>query len=1133
MKWENVALSFSQRIGCLILHCGRWLKLSATAGVVASNLSASQPDWENQHVIRINREPARAHFFNYGSAEAAYEGDREDSDRFLSLNGNWKFNWVKRPEERPVDFFQTGFDDSSWADFEVPAVWEVNGYGTPIYVSAGYPHRIDPPRVTSEPKEKYTAYEERNPVGSYRREFEISESWQGERVVLHFAGVQSAFYVWVNGQKVGYSQGSMTPAEFDVTDYVNSGRNQIAVEVYKWSDASYLEDQDMWRFGGIHREVYLYATPQAHIADFAVRTDLDEDYRDAHLAIKPELAAPEGVSLEDWTVEAELFDADGERVFSTPLSHGAKEILNPGYSAGVLVRRTPQRGRRIFGWLNATVENPRKWTAETPYLYRLTLSLKDGEGNVVDATACDVGFREVEVRGGQFLVNGNPVRFRGVNRHEHDPELGREMTLERMVQDIELLKQANVNAVRTAHYPNDPRWYELCDRYGMYVMDEANIETHGLRGYLASEPSWNAAFLDRAVRMAERDKNFPSIVFWSMGNESGYGPNFASVSAWLKEFDPTRPIHYEGAQRDLATEDRSYSMENRALDPDTVDVISRFYPRTQDEYLNPGMPEDSMDERAENARWERLLDIARDEADDRPVLTSEYAHGMGNALGNLKEYWDEIYSHPRMLGGFIWDWVDQGLWKTDENGERYIAYGGDFGDQPNLKAFCLNGVIFADRSLNPKFWQLKKIYQPVEVRALDMDPDSLRIEIENRHHHIDLNELAARYQVIKDGETLFEGELGDYSVAPGERAAFDLKIPTLGTGDHWLRIGFSTRENSAWAAAGHEIAFEQFQIETEAAPSEMRSLESLASLQLREDDQAWHVSGQDFSLALDKSTGTLSSLKYDGVEVLGINEKPMLQAYRAYTDNDKGFGKWLAKDWSRAGLDQMGRELRSIDVVGKGRSQVTFEIVTRGTTEAGDIEHTAFWTVRGDGSIEVQNRFVCSESLPYLPRIGVRLFFDEALEDFTWYGHGPYENYVDRKDSTPVNVWNSTVPAQYVPYPRPQETGNKEGVRWLALRNGAEGRGVLIKSEGNTLSASALHYAQEDLSAATHTNELQERDDIVLSLDVAQCGIGNSSCGPSVLQKYALPPGEYEMSFSIQPLDEGDRAVDAARVKYE
>ncbi|HEX2101147.1 MAG TPA: glycoside hydrolase family 2 TIM barrel-domain containing protein, partial [Candidatus Synoicihabitans sp.] len=700
-SWFN---RFRIRSGLLALSCYLLLGLASTA---------APPDWENPHVLQINREPARATFVPFASIEEARAGHREGSARYLSLNGTWRFHWAPRPEERLQDFYRTDFDDSDWAELPVPANWEMHGYGTPIYVSAGYAFRIDPPRVTSEPPPEYTTYQERNAVGSYRRTFVLPEEWREQRIFLHFAGVQSAFYVWVNGERVGYSQGSMSPAEFEITSRLRPGENQIAVEVYRWSDGSYLEDQDMWRLSGIHREVYLYATPAVRLSDFTVRTELAPDYRDAQLAIDVELSAAGRPSLEGWSVQARLYDANGAEVFSEPLQAEAAPILNADYRAAVLNARTPQRGPRPFGWLRATVPNPAKWTAETPALYRLVLSLHETDGGVTEALAANVGFRELEIRDGQLLVNGQPVRLRGANRHEHDPVHGRAVPYERMVQDITLMKQANVNAVRTAHYPNDPRWYDLCDRYGLYVMDEADLETHGLRGRLASDPEWHAAFLDRAIRMAERDKNHPSVIFWSMGNESGYGPNFAAISAWLREFDPTRPIHYEGAQ-------------DTPRDPASVDVISRFYPRLQEPYLNPGVPADSTEERAENARWERLLDHALNPADDRPVLTSEYAHGMGNAIGNLHEYWQEIYSHPRMLGGFLWDWVDQGLERTAEDGRRYIGYGGDFGDRPNLKAFCLNGVVFSDRTLPPKYWEVKKVYQPVAIEPVALGPGDVR-----------------------------------------------------------------------------------------------------------------------------------------------------------------------------------------------------------------------------------------------------------------------------------------------------------------------------------------------------------------------------------------------------------------------
>ena len=674
-----------------------------TLGVVMSLWAFAQTehhDWENNHVLQINREPARAYFIPFGQTQG---------DRMLSLNGEWRFRWTKTPDERIRDFYRVDYNDSQWGTLPVPANWEVNGYGTPIYVSAGYPFKIDPPYVTREPKKDWTTYEERNPTGQYRRTFILPDDWTAivpngsqsghgsplgnGQTFLRFEGVMSAFYVWINGHRVGYSQGSMEPSEFNVTPYIKKGENQIAIEVYKYSDGSYLEDQDFWRFGGIHRDVLLYHTPDMRLRDVAVRASME-----GILQINPQFSVYNGETGDGYRLVATLFDG------TCPVgsdSVAVAEVLDLAHKAARMNEWYPQRGHRKFARMEMKVDNPRLWSVEQPNLYTLRLQLRNADGKTIECVTQQVGFRTIAIKGGQLLINGQPIKICGVNRHEHDPYTARVMTEERMLQDLRLMKQANINAVRLAHYPNCPRWYELCDSMGMYVMDEADCETHGLRGTLASTPDWADAFLDRAIRMAERDKNHPSIIFWSLGNESGYGPNQAAMSAWLHEFDSTRPVHYEGAQGDP--------------DPSTVDVISRFYPRVMQEYLNPGIPEGSDQERAENARWERLLDIASQTGDHstwvgsdggpRPVLTSEYAHAMGNALGNFKEYWDEINSHSRMLGGFIWDWADQGIIRDGK-----VLYGGDFGDKPNLNAFCMNGIVMSDRTLTPKYYEVQAVY---------------------------------------------------------------------------------------------------------------------------------------------------------------------------------------------------------------------------------------------------------------------------------------------------------------------------------------------------------------------------------------------------------------------------------------
>ncbi|MDR2148132.1 MAG: DUF4981 domain-containing protein [Tannerella sp.] len=1062
-----------------------------------------KPDWENLSVLEINREAAHATYVPYASIEQALSDDRESSPYFLLLNGQWKFHWVPRPKERPVDFYKTNFNDASWKTITVPGNWETQGYGTPIYVSAGYPFRIDPPRVTSEPPVDYTSFNERNPVGSYRYTFALPTLWENRKVFIHFAGVQSAFYLWINGKKVGYSQGSMEPSEFDITEYVRKAENQIAVEVYRWCDGSYLEDQDMWRTSGIHREVFLYSTANERIFDFTVRTLLDKDYTKAQLQINTELKSYHGNTLENWLIEAQLYDAQNRAVFDVPLTQDAFPVLNADNKAAVLNDRTPQRGMPKFAWLEAIVNNPLQWTAETPHLYTFILSLKNNRNETIEALACKIGFRSVEIKDGQVLINGKPVRLRGVNRHEHDPATGRAIAYEQMVQDITLMKQANINAVRTSHYPNNPQWYDLCDKYGLYVIDEADIEAHGLRGKLANDPSWQAAFLDRAIRMAERDKNHPSIISWSMGNESGYGVNFAAMSAWLKAFDPTRFIHYEGAQ-------------DSPKDPLSVDVISRFYPRTQDAYLNPNIQEGADMERAENARWERLLSIAKNPADNRPVLTSEYAHAMGNAIGNLQEYWNEIYSNPRMLGGFLWDWVDQGLYKTTSEGIRYLAYGGDFGDKPNLGAFCFNGIIFADRQTTPKYYEVKKVYQPVFVEAVDLDNYQVKLSLTNRHHHTNLNEYEARWSLISQSKTLQQGILPDIDILPGEQKEISFYLYKFGVNkniDYWLRISFHLKEKQRWAEKGHEIAFEQLKMNFGNEQSFTPVLSS-AFHQIKKDNEKITCSGENFSVVFDLKEGSIASLHYNGKERLV--SMPEFQGYRAPTDNDRGFGNWLAKDWEENGLDRLQRKVQSIEIVQETSDSVKIRSVSDYQAKNGKIVHECIWTIYGNGIIGVSNRFMPEGELPELPRLGIRMALSGDLEQFQWYGHGPYENYSDRKVSCPVGVYTSTVTEQYVPYPHPQETGNKEGIRWLTLTD-SKGNGLKFICESGVMSGSALHVTAGDLATATHAYLMQPRKEVILSLDAVMLGLGNSSCGPGVLKKYAVEKKPHHLGFWIIP----------------
>lgn len=1044
-------------------------------------------DWENHHVLHINRLPARAAFVPYR---------QKVGDSSYSLNGEWKFRWTPVPDERVFDFYRTEFDDSGWEDFLVPSNWENRGYGTPIYVSAGYPFRIDPPRVMGTPKEDYTTYKERNPVGQYRRTFTLPAHWEGDgEVLLRFDGVMSAFYVWINGEKVGYSQGSMEASEFNVTRYLQKGQNQIALEVYRYSDGSYLEDQDFWRFGGIHRDITLIHTHKVAFRDYTVRTLPAKPgcYDDFILQVDPAFVVRQGELGVGYRAKAELKDMQGNVVEMTDLEGrqvsglevDVPEVLDLEHKASRMNLWYPQRGPRRMGRMQAIVKSPHRWTAETPNLYKLHLTLMNEKGEVVQQIEQRVGFRIVEIKNGQMLVNGAPIRFRGVNRHEHHPVNARVMDEQTMLQDILLMKQANINAVRTSHYPNVTRWYELCDSIGLYVMDEADIEEHGLRGTLASTPDWHAAFMDRAVRMAERDKNYASVVMWSMGNESGYGPNFAAISAWLHDFDSTRPVHYEGAQG-----------LDGAPDPVTVDVISRFYTRLKQDYLNPGIPEGEDKERAENARWERLLEIAERDNDNRPVMTSEYAHSMGNALGNFQEYWNEIYSHPRMLGGFIWDWVDQGIYKQLPDGRTMVAYGGDFGDKPNLKAFCFNGIVRSGRETTPKYWEVKQVYSPISLGFIrgKVEKEVLkgsRLTVTNRHHHVGLENYRCLYTLLKNGRSARQGEIILPEVAPGQ--ATDVALPDFRIdteADVRLHVRLVLRKDRLWAKAGHEVAAFRFALnEAMMAMTDRRPLKPLAI-------------GE--------------SPRHD---VLGMLSGLRMQAFRAPTDNDKSFGNWLAKDWKNHRLDApVVRTIVPLCDTTRADGIPHQYKVEKYCYEKGAIVVTTDYLTYTDGTVDIEQNYRFEGELPELPRLGLNFMLGEQYGNISWYGRGPIESYPDRKEATYIGRWESTLEEQYTPYPRPQDGGNHEEVTDLRLTD-HRGRGIRISAIDTPFSFSALPYTAEDLAGATHDCELVPRKQVVVSIDAAVLGLGNSSCGPGVLKKYAIEKKkEHRLRVRISPL---------------
>ncbi len=1028
---------------------------------------------ENPGVFGINKEPAHSTIVPFPTVEQALAYRATSSPMVWSLNGTWQFHWAKKPDDRPREFYRPEYDASSWDSIPVPSNWQMHGYDIPIYTNVRYPFPADPPHIPHD----------FNPVGSYRRTFTLPEGWEGRQIFVVFDGDESAFYLWVNDQAAGYSQDSRTPAEFNITRFVKQGQNLIAVEVYRWSDGSYLEDQDFWRLSGIFRDVYLVARPAVYVRDFFVRTELDGAYRDATLRITAKVRNNGAGAVKKPTLEAVLLDG---------IEPAAQEIARMTASTPYL-----ESGAESTMLLRTEVANPRKWSAEKPCLYMLLLTLMDSQGQVLEVIPVRVGFRSVEIKGGQLLLNGKPIYIKGVNRHEHDPDTGHYVTVESMVQDILLMKRFNINAVRACHYPDAPVWYDLCDYYGLYVIDEANVESHGM-GYdpertLANKPEWRAAHLDRISRMVERDKNHPSVIIWSMGNEAGDGTTFEEASDWIHQRDPSRPVHYE-----------------RAGTRPHTDIVCPMY-----------------------SPLEHLLQYGSQER-QRPLIMCEYAHAMGNAVGNLKEYWEVIERYRNLQGGCIWDWVDQGLRKytVDEKGQRvwFWAYGGDFGDEPNDGNFCCNGLVLPDRRVTAKLWEVKKVYQNIAVEPVNLANG--KILVRNKFFFTDLSEFQPTWELREDGTVLQRGVMAPMELPPGQVAEVRLPVrkPRLRPGaEYHLRVAFRLRAAGPWAEEGHEVAWEQLAMPWRAPAAPVERLTAGQTLQVSDCGALVRVQGQNFAVFFSRANGTLESLCYGDREVLAKTDAagPVLNAYRAPTDNDK----YLRPLWHQAGLDRLEATVKSFRVtqVAAGEVQVQAQLFHSGAEGKGFL-HTVSYRVMGNGWIDVLNHVEPFGELPILPRLGVRLILDPAYEFLEWFGRGPHENYPDRRTSADVGRYRSTVSAQYEPYVRPQEMGNREEVRWLALTD-KTGAGLLVVAD-QPLAASALHFTAHDLNKAAHIHELRPRPEVVLCLDYKQCGLGNASCGPGVLEQYALKPAPATFRFSLRPYapEMGDLA-DVARLR--
>ena len=1003
--------------------------------------------WEDPSVFNVGQRAPRANFIPYPDRASLLDTTNASSPYYYSLNGKWDFHWSKKPSNRPQSFFLPSFDTSNWEKIDVPSNWELNGYGVPIYVNDRYPFPKKPPFIPHD----------YNPVGSYRRSFVLPNDWKGRRVFVVFEAVQSAAYFWINGHFIGYNQGSRTPVEFDLTNWLVEGENILAAEVYRWSDGSYLECQDMWRLSGLFRDVYLWSSEHLHIRDFKVTTDLQAGGKQATLDLEIEtehFLSKVDVQNEQLLVEL-LDERENEKV---SLNLHSKRISK--LSTGKLFRFSYQ------------VKQPKLWSAEFPNLYRLIIHLKNDQFETIEIVACKVGFRKVEISNAQLLVNGVPLIVKGVNRHEHDEFNGHVVDEESMLQDIKLMKQCNINAVRNSHYPNQARWYELCDEYGLYVIDEANIETHGMGACLqqafdesvhpAYLAEWEAAHLDRIQRMYERTKNHACIIAWSLGNEAGNGQNFKAAYQWLKQKDQSRPIQYEQAGEEANT-----------------DVVCPMYPDL-----------------------EHLKRYALNEP-SRPLIMCEYAHAMGNSLGNFVDYWQLIDQYACLQGGFIWDWMDQGL-AAEKNGQKYWKFGGDFGDEtiPSDDNFCINGILAPDRSPHPAYWEVKKVYQNIRFQLIDKEEGLLEIKNDFAFTNIDDTYLF-EWVLWNENEMLKRGQFTIQLQARSKKNHVIEYSDILFQPDlaYFLDVKVYAQQKTFYSTEGYELSKEQFLIQSKKIPTvaerQRLKVSSNKSLRLHSEDHEWHF---------DSNTALLSGIIYQRENLLSSALRPNF--WRPPNDNDFGNGMpERCKVWRDAHEQVELKELEKTDIAIKAQLFLP---------KIGADFYISYSILR-DNALLVECLFdPNNQELPELPRFGLFLQLPAPFRYLKYYGRGPHENYSDRSYSAHFGVYESTVEEQYYPYIAPQETGYKTDVRWLELmQNGGKG----LRVEGNpSMGMSALRYSPNSLTRAKrgslHTIDLVPEDTISVCVDAAQMGIGGiNSWGEFPLGHYRMPAKKY--SFNI------------------
>ena len=1046
------------------------LLLSATLPCFAQ----TPPEIQDANIIGINKLPPRTAIWPAPSAQEAQNTNYEHSVWVKSLNGKWDFFWSPDPQSRPVNFYKPEFNRNDWKKIEVPSIIERQGYGTPLYVNSTYPFKVNPPFIMDEPNHKYTTFKQRNPVGSFCRTFLLPEEWGNDKeIILHLAGAGPAAFIWINGEKVGYTQDPRLPAEFSINKYLKKGENLLAIEVYKYCDGSYLEDQDFWRLSGIFRDVFIRAVPKISLWDIYAQPELDLSSHKGKINLHYTPANFTEKRDSDYKINISVFSPLGKKLVNKNFKI---EDFAPGFGKE---SKLPA----------IELDTVQLWYDESPIQYKVLVELSK-KGKTIEAYKLPVAFRKIEVDGNKILLNGKKFKIRGVNRHEFSPDQGWVISKEEMIKDLELMKRGNVNFIRNAHYPNDPRWYELCDQYGIMIMDEPNIESHGL-SYLrkvlpADLPEWSKACIDRMQRMVIRDRQYPCVTMWSLGNEAGYGNAFVEMRKITHRYDPElRLIQYADMNR-------------------VADIDSQTYPTA--DWLRQHLKGKAVrkGERGESTSIEQHGKYPS----GKPFLLSEYAHAQGNSLGDLIDYWELIYKHDMLIGGFIWDWVDQALWKDPSNPSAGYLYGGDFGDFPNDKNGCIDGLISADRIPHPHYYEMQKVYQPVAFRLIDSQP--LTIDVTNRLLTTDLNKYDFKYQIQENGKITSEGILPEISVSPcssrkitlPDHIRYDLKK------ENFLKISMQLREPEIWAKEGFTVAWEQFKL-NDIKPSITLAMPKASNPAiLYESDTLYTIKGDFFEVKFNRKNGMLSSYSINNKELIKVPVR--FNFRRALTDNDRGWkvGEKM-KIWQDAGLCYTVQQFQIISS-DKDKTVIKGEYTFTDSKATATIEHSIF----ANGTIEIDYNISIPQDLPNIPRIGLQFEIEKELQNIDWYGRGPHENYIDRESGAAIGIYQTTLDQWTTPYVRPQENSNRGGIRWLRFSQGTHQ--LQFSAVGEPFCASAWPYTISTLEQTTHDFELKMHNNIIVDIDCNQMGVGGDcSWGLPVLQKYQIKPGKYQYKFII------------------